>query len=184
LVYDRRSWALAWTCALSFVPLVFLMWALALGRNGRKQAPARCGRAQQSSLFFFDRPRRRKAAGAKVMRSMVEHLIAAQIERLKQVDVGPPYLLDILMYIKKISSRAIIIKITHTTDPTIKRDISAKGLGAMTAYYGYLSGYPQDYRQHNDCWVMYSVHGIPRRAMTRLVLCIIALRVRKQDGSH
>jgi hypothetical protein len=82
LVYDRRSWALAWTCALSFVPLVFLMWALALGRNGRKQAP----------------------------------------------DVGPPYLLDILMYIKKISSRAIIIKITHTTDPTIKRDISAKGL--------------------------------------------------------
>jgi hypothetical protein len=59
---------------------------------------------------------------------MVEHLIAAHIERLKQVDVGPPYLLDILMYIKKISSRAIIIKITHTTDPTIKRDISAKGL--------------------------------------------------------
>jgi hypothetical protein len=43
-------------------------------------------------------------------------------------DVGPPYLLDILVYIKKISSRAIIIKITHTTDPTIKRDISAKGL--------------------------------------------------------
>ena len=32
------------------------------------------------------------------------------------------------MYIKKISSRAIIIKITHTIDPTIKRDISAKGL--------------------------------------------------------
>jgi hypothetical protein len=46
----------------------------------------------------------------------------------KGADVGPPYLLDILMYIKKISSRAIIIKITHTTDPTIKRDISAKGL--------------------------------------------------------
>jgi len=40
LGYDRRSWALAWTCALSFVPLVVLMRALARGRNGRKQAPA------------------------------------------------------------------------------------------------------------------------------------------------
>jgi hypothetical protein len=36
--------------------------------------------------------------------------------------------LDILVYIKKNSSRAIIIKITHIIDPTIKRDISAKGL--------------------------------------------------------
>src|SRR5215469_10476834 len=118
------------------------------------------------------------------MRSMVEHLIAAQIERLKQVDVGPPYLLDILMYIKKISSRAIIIKISPHNRPNNQTGHISKGVGAMTAYYGYLSGYPQDYRQHNDCWVMYSVHGIPRRAMTRLVLCIIALRVRKQDGSH
>jgi hypothetical protein len=65
--------------------------------------------------------------GAKVA-AWWEHLIAAQIERLKQVDVGTPYLLDILMYIKKISSRAITIKITHTIDPTIKREISAKGL--------------------------------------------------------
>ena len=43
-------------------------------------------------------------------------------------EVDPPYLLDILVYIKRTSSRAIIIKITHTIDPTIKRDISAKGL--------------------------------------------------------
>jgi hypothetical protein len=41
---------------------------------------------------------------------------------------SPPYLSVILVYIKKNSSRAIIIKITHIIDPTIKRDISAKGL--------------------------------------------------------
>jgi hypothetical protein len=46
----------------------------------------------------------------------------------KGADVVPPYLLDILVYIKKNSSKAIIIKITHIIDPTIKRDISAKGL--------------------------------------------------------
>jgi hypothetical protein len=27
----------------------------------------------------------------------------------------------------------------------------SKGVGAVNAYYGYLSGYPQDYRQDNDC---------------------------------
>jgi hypothetical protein len=38
------------------------------------------------------------------------------------------YLLDILRSIKKASSRAIIIKTTHTIDPIIRRGISAKGL--------------------------------------------------------
>jgi hypothetical protein len=46
----------------------------------------------------------------------------------RRLSARPAYLLDILMYIKNTSSRAIIIKITHTIDPTIKRDISAKGL--------------------------------------------------------
>jgi hypothetical protein len=41
---------------------------------------------------------------------------------------SPRYLSDILVYIKKNRNRAIIIKITHIIDPTIKRDISAKGL--------------------------------------------------------
>ena len=50
------------------------------------------------------------------------------------------------MYIKKNSSSAIKIKITHIIDPTIKRDISAKGFGSMIAYYEQLSTCAQDYR--------------------------------------
>jgi hypothetical protein len=45
----------------------------------------------------------------------------------ENASVCPPYLLDILVYMKKISSRATMIKITHIIDPTIKREISAKG---------------------------------------------------------